>query len=124
MRTLLIIPLLLLLSLISFPGWSADFDKGVTAFENGDFVTALKEWTPPAEQGNAEASYRLGFMYQWEMQDYKTAVKWYTLAAEQGDARAQFALGFMYKNGEGILQDYKTAVKWYTLAAEQGDARA
>ena len=43
MKTLLIIPLLLLLSLISFPGWSADYDKGMTAFKNGDYATALRD---------------------------------------------------------------------------------
>ena len=30
--------------------WSADFQKGVTAAQSGDFATALREWTPLAEQ--------------------------------------------------------------------------
>ena len=119
--------LLLGLSLISSSSWSADFGKGYTAYNSGDFATALREWTPLAEQGNASAQYNLGFMYDLGMgvlQDDKTAVKWYTLAAEQGNADAQYNLALMYKNGEGVLQDYKTAVKWYRLAAEQGNAGA
>ena len=32
---------------------SADFQKGLTAAQSGDFATALREWTPLAEQGNA-----------------------------------------------------------------------
>jgi len=29
---------------------SADFQKGVTAYESGDYATALREWTPLAKQ--------------------------------------------------------------------------
>jgi len=107
--------------------WGADFNKGVDAYERGDYATALREWTPFAEQGDAYAQYNLGVMYdsgKGVLQDHKTAVKWYTLAAEQGQASAQTNLGLMYNNGEGVLQDHKTAVKWFTLAAEQGYANA
>jgi len=106
---------------------SADFLKGLTAARSGDFATALREWTPLAEQGNAGAQRNLGLMYQngdGVPQDYKTAVKWYRLAAEQGYASAQTKLGVMYGNGQGVLQDDKTAVKWFRLAAEQGDTVA
>ena len=102
--------------------WGADFAKGFDAFKSGDYATALKEWTPLAEQGVANAQYNLGLMYsngKGVIQDYKTAVKWYTRSAEQGYARAQFNLGLMYNTGKGVIQDYKTAVNWYTLAAEQ-----
>jgi len=107
--------------------WGADFNKGLAAAESGDFATALREWKPLAEKGDALAQFNLGLMYrkgEGVPQDYKTAVKWYTLAAEQGHADAQFTLGLMYALGQGVLQDYKTAVEWYTLAAEQGDADA
>ena len=36
--------------------WSQDFQKGLAAAHSGDFATALREWTPLAKQGNAEAS--------------------------------------------------------------------
>ena len=35
--------------------WSADFQKGLAAAKSGDFATALLEWAPLAEQGNADA---------------------------------------------------------------------
>jgi uncharacterized protein len=107
--------------------WSADFEKGLTAAQSGDFATALREWKPLAEQGDAVAQYNLGLLYGngWGVpKNNKTAVKWYRLAAEQGNARAQTNLGGMYDKGRGVPQDYKTAVKWYRLAAEQGDAGA
>ena len=72
--------------------WSADFQKGFDAYLSGDFATALREWEPLAEQGDADAQYTLGVMYDngdGVPQNYKTALKWYTLAAEQGYARAQ-----------------------------------
>ena len=107
--------------------WSADFQKGLDAAQSGDFATALREWTPLAEQGDARAQLNLGFMYhqgQGVPQDDKTAVKWYLIAAEQGNARAQYNLGQMYRKGEGVPQDDKAAAKWYTLAAKQGIAIA
>ncbi len=107
--------------------WSADFPKGLTAYQSWDYATALREWTPLAEQGDADAQYNLGFMYrngEGVPQDYETALKWYRLAAEQGNTDAQFNLGLMYYLGQGGLPDYKTAAKWYRLAAEQGYANA
>ena len=105
----------------------ADFQKGLDAYSSEDYATALKEWKPLAEQGNATAQYNLGNMYnngQGVVQDYKEAVKWYRLAAEQGIAFAQFNLGTKYDLGQGVVQDDKEAVKWYRLAAGQGDADA
>jgi TPR repeat protein len=40
-----------------------DFDKGFSAYEAGDFASALKEFEPLAEQGNANAQFNLGVMY-------------------------------------------------------------
>jgi hypothetical protein len=104
---------------------SADFQKGAAAAQRGDYATALREWTPLAEQGNAVAHYNLGFMYyngQGVLQNNKIAVKWYRLAAEQGNADAQTILGVMYHCGHGVPQNNKTALKWSRLADEQGNA--
>ena len=107
--------------------WSADFQKGLDAVERGDYATAVKEWTPLAEQGDAPAQVYLGQMYERGLgvsQDYKTAVKWYTLAAEQGLAIAQYNLGVMYDKGEGVPLNYTTALREWKPLAEQGDASA
>ena len=80
--------------------WSADLQKGLDAAEREDYATALKEWTPLAEQGDTDAQFSLGNRYRQGKgvpQDYKTAVKWYRLAAEQGYADAQGNLGVMYR---------------------------
>ena len=41
---------------------AAVFDKGINAYDSGDYKTALAEWTPLAEQGDAEVQYYLGYM--------------------------------------------------------------
>ena len=107
--------------------WGADFNKGVAAAQSGDFATALREWTPLAKQGDADAQYSLGVMYEkgeGVAKDNKAAVKWYTLAAEQGLADAQFNLGVMYVNGTGVIKDNVYAHLWWNIAASSGDEDA
>lgn len=61
------------------------FDKGSEAYESGDFATALQEWRPLAEEGDARAQYNLGLMYelgQGVPQDFTETARWYRLAAE------------------------------------------
>jgi TPR repeat protein len=127
MKRLLILPVLLLTLLVGTPAFSADFQKGLTAAQSGDFATALREWKPLAEQGNAVAQTLLGVMYDkgdGVPQDDKTAVKWYKLAAEQGVARAQYNLGLMYGLGRGVIQDNVYAHMWWNIAASSGNKSA
>ena len=119
----------LLLSLILGSGAAiaADFNKGLEAFYSGDFETASVEWTPLADQGNADAQYTLGFMYEFGRgvpENDKTAVKWYTLAAEQGHAKGQSNLGTMYAKGKGVLTDNRRAYMWKNLSSYNGNENA
>ena len=110
--------------MLAGPVQAQDFQKGLAAAQAGDFATALQEFTPLAEQGNADAQYNLGLMYKnghGVPQDYAEAVKWYRLAADQGGAEAQSNLGNMYANGLGVLQDNQTAHMWYNIGAANGN---
>ena len=63
-----------------------------------------------AEQGDAEAQYRLGRLYTKGLgvpQDYTQAADLYRKAAEQGNAAAQRNLGWLYTKGLGVPQDYE-----------------
>ena len=98
----------------------------------------LNALTQLAEQGNADAQYRLGTMYKEGKgmpQDYVRACQWYAKAAaqghdaglnaltqlaERGHADAQYRLGTMYKEGRGVPQDDGRACQWYAKAAAQG----
>jgi len=76
-----------------------------------------------ASQGNADAQYSLGMMYETgagELKDYAEARQWYEKAAAQGNARAQSYLGTLYAKGQGVPQDYAVARQWYEEAAAQG----
>ena len=42
---------------------SADFQKGLTAAQTGDFATALREFQPLAEQGGGDGQFNLDVMY-------------------------------------------------------------
>ncbi len=125
-RSLRAVAIAILLSLLATPAW-AGFAEGVAAYERGDYATALRELQPLANQGDARAQNRLGFMYRkgWGvLQDYAEAAKWYRKAAEQGDADAQNNLGMHYVEGRGVPQDNVQAYMWLSLAAMRGDKKA
>ncbi len=98
----------LLLLMLTAPAWGQDFEKGMQAYNRGDYATALRELRPLAKQGDGDAQSSLGYMYangENVPQDHAEAVKWYRKAAEQGYARAQVNLGVMYSTGQGVPQD-------------------
>jgi TPR repeat protein len=98
-----------------------------TAYQRGDYATALQLWRPRAEQGVALAQNNLGLMYyngQGVPRDYAEAAKWYRLAAAQGNAAAQSNLASMYYGGEGVPQDYVQAYMWISIAASRFPASA
>jgi TPR repeat protein len=106
---------------------AADFQAGLQAYERKDYATALKEWQPLAEKGDANAQYNLGLLYAQGAgvpQDLQQAAAWYSKAAEQGVAAAQYNLGVMYSNGQGVPKDLRKAAEWYQKAAEGGVDRA
>ena len=125
LRNLLTIFFWLLLAVPSVN--AADFQQGLDAAKRGDFATALQEWQPLAEQGDAYAQFNLGLMYvngYGVAKDDTKAVYWYRKAAEQGEAYAQYNLGVMYDKGYGVAEDDTQAVYWFRKAAEQGHANA
>lgn len=103
------------------------FRQAEAACEHGDYEQARLQWQSLAVHGNAQAQYRLGWMYSQGVgikRDNAEAARWFQAAAEQGIAEAQFKLGFMYRHGIGVLQDPSSATRWYRQAAEQGHLKA
>jgi len=91
----------------------------------------IQDLIPPlrraAEQGNAEAQYRLGLLYadgEGVAVDYTEAERWLRAAAGQGQADAMRALSTLHANGLGVVQDTAEARRWLLAAAEAGDAAA
>ena len=80
-----------------------------------------------ADNGSAEAKYKLGICYffgEGVTKNYAEAVKWFRKAADQGDVDAQYMLGVCYSYGEGVAKNPAEAVKWIRKAADQGSADA
>ena len=103
--------------------WSGDYQTGFDAFNSGDYDTALAEWQPLAEAGDADGQYGLGMMYGngfgVDMND-ELALKYYGLASDQGHADAQYNMGVMHQNGWGLPMNEEEAAKLFELAAESG----
>ena len=111
---------------LAAPAW-AEFQVGIDAYNRGDFKTALREWQPMAEQGDARAQFYFGLLYEngdGVPLDYAKARQWYEKAAVQGDAKAQLYLGLQSSFGQGIPMDLVDAYMWYSLAAGNGNAHA
>jgi hypothetical protein len=125
MRSLLLSCLLLSCLLFSPPVLAADLDKGIRAYDAGNYAAALAEFRPLAKRGDAAAQNNLGVMFhlgKGVAQDHSLAFKWYNLAANQGYDMAQHNLGMLYVYGLGVPQDYVEALRWYRRAAMQGHA--
>lgn len=118
---------LALAATLAAPAAFADYEEGVTAAQNGDYATALREFTAAAEAGLDLAQYNLGILYylgQGVEQNYAEALRWTLAAAEQGHVNAQFNLASLYYYGTGTAADYTQALRWNLAAAEAQHAGA
>jgi hypothetical protein len=115
-----------------------------------DEAEAVRLYRLAADQGHADAQFRLGLMFEdgrgvaknesklWVLfgiticlddgrrfaENEAEAVRLYRLAVAQGHAGAQNNLGCMFANGRGVVKNKAEAVRLYRLAADQGDADA
>lgn len=102
---------------------SMELASGIAAFEAKHFARAAQLLGPVAEQGHADAQYRLAIMHQNGLglvRDPHLALRWMTAAAEQGHALAQHGLGFMYLHGDCIERNPTEAARWFERGAAQG----
>lgn len=100
---------------------ASDYYDGVTAYEKGDYSTAIKKWKPLAEQGNADVQNKVGDMYEsgeGTVHNYTEAVRFYELSARQGNARGMLRLAAMYQMGKGLEKDKIYAYMWYSLGIQ------
>ena len=93
----------------------ADFDKGLVFYKSGDYATALGEWRPLAEQGNADAQMLLAELYYngygvledlGHFENYVYAYMWGDIAASNGN----FLIFFVKKGNSGYWRD--KAASW------------
>jgi TPR repeat protein len=87
---LLAAPLLGIVGAVAGP-----FEDGMTAYNRGDYMPAIRLFRPLAEQGNARAQHLIGVMYhngEGVARNSVRAFAWFSLAAAHGDRDAQAKL--------------------------------
>jgi len=103
--------------------FGANLQKGLAAFSEGDYETALAECQPLADEGDVEAMFCVGRMYAngfgVPMND-ELALKWYGMAAGEGHPEALYSLALMHANGWGVEMNDVPAAGFYRLAAGFG----
>ena len=90
-------------------------------YQDSSYSSRARGWLQrAAEQGSAEAQYRLGDLLRREGGQDSLAVGWYQRAVEQQFTPAYYSLGRMIEEGRGIGQSDEKALYYYNLAAENG----
>ena len=91
-----------------------------TAADQANYETALRTWLPLAEDGDAQAQFYVGQIYEKGLgraPDANKAASWYLRAGEAGYAPAQTALAMLYESGATGSADPVKALQWYRRAA-------
>lgn len=102
-------------------------DAAYTAFDQGQYLTALKLAEVAAARGEPQANTLIARIYAEGLgvgKDEKTAVNWYARAAEAGDVPGTFALGIMLAEGRGVEKNREAAARMFEKAALTGHAEA
>ncbi len=103
-------------------------DIYINAKDLKDYRAARKWLELSAAQGERDALYQMGVMYDKALgveRNLEQAVKWFKLAADQRDAQAQLNLGILHDpRADGIAKDIQVAAQWLVLAANNGSQRA
>ncbi|MBQ6008433.1 MAG: sel1 repeat family protein [Kiritimatiellae bacterium] len=106
---------------------SKSINKAVMKNPNSQSKEDFKEIKSAAENGDAEAQYKLAlalFKGEGVSQDLAEGKQWLQKSAEQGFVDAQASLAGLFEEGVGFPKDVIQATKWYKKAAEQGNANA
>ena len=104
-----------------------DFQRGLTAYNRGNYTAARAFWQPLADNYDLAALRNIGHLYrmgQGVARDGAKAAQYYTRAAELGFAPAQLNLAVMLHDGDGIQADKRAARHWARRAANLGYAPA
>ena len=102
----------------------AGLKEGVAAFKQRNYSVAVKELTPLAQSGNAEAQYYLGYMYFDGVgvpKDDNQAVMLMRKSADQHFSLGYRGLAWAYENGRGVQKNAPLAIELYDKAIAAGD---
>jgi len=106
---------------------AAGMEEATDAYFAGQYDTAFDEFSALAADGNAEAAFYLGHMYEMGFgvpANLSQALSWYRKAADLGSAEAYFTIGQMQEKGRGTPQNFDGAFQAYLSASQMGHAQA
>lgn len=106
---------------------SAEFNKGLTAYNMGKFGMAALIWGRMADQGSAIAQSSLGLLYYTGSgvpTDYDRARELFLAAAQKNVPEAQMFLSLMYRRGDGVRQSWLLSYMWCDIAVGAGHEAA
>ncbi|MPT48925.1 MAG: hypothetical protein E2598_10990 [Sphingobium sp.] len=101
----------------------ADVKAGVDAWAQGDYAKALREWTPLAQAGDADALFNLGQAYKLGRGvpvDMNRALDYYRQAAAKGHMQAEDNYGLLLFQQNRRVE----AMPYLERSARRGEARA
>ncbi len=97
------------------------------AFDQGQYLTALRLAEEQAKKNDPQAHTLLGRLYAEGLgvpRDEFTAAKWYRRGAELGDVEAMFAFGVILASGTAVKKNPAGAATMFERAARKGHAYA
>lgn len=107
---------------------STNIKEANRAASQGDFKGEESILRSLAENGNADAQYRLGRIYEMGLIDgepnFQEAKTWFEKASDQGVVKAKVELGHLYLDGVGVLQNFDKARNLLEEASADGNAKA
>jgi len=101
------------------------FDKGVAAYEAGDYAQAFEVWLSLAHKRDLAAMRNVGHLLRKGLgveRDPERALWFYEQAGDYGYPPAMVNAGQMLRTGDGVPADPKGAARWFYRAAKLGDA--
>jgi len=114
----------LLCVLLSMSAWASDYQEGLTAYIDGDFVLAQQFWLKAANQKDAKSMFNLGLLHEQnklENSSIDKALNWYKLAADNGYSAASYHLAQRMLERGGSDDDAMALIQ---SAADSGYAPA
>ena len=104
------------------------FEDGLAALRSDNAPRAEEIWLALADQGDGQAQYALGTLYEQGHpgvpQDVAKAIIWYQKSVDQGVPSAENNLALIYATGRGVERDPANALNLWLSAANKGHVQA
>lgn len=105
----------------------AGVEQGLAAIRANDFSTAIAVFRPLAVDGNPDAQFQLGMMYQrgqGVQADLAEAMRLFHLAAAQNQVDSLVILGLRYITGRDVQANIAKGIEYLERASRRGSTRA